>query len=85
MTELKQVVDRYCGYPNIHECGCERGDDCTKTTMCHVQSAIEDSEETIISLRKTLSDALTEVTSGNYVSRAYRCQEVLEKALCESS
>ena len=29
---------------NRYECGCERGGDCTKTTMCAVQSALEDAE-----------------------------------------
>ena len=27
-----------------HECGCERGDDCTTTTMCALQSAVEELE-----------------------------------------
>ena len=30
---------------NRYECGCERGGDCTKTTMCAVQSALEDLQE----------------------------------------
>jgi hypothetical protein len=32
---------------NRFQCGCELGDDCTKTTMCHVQTAIEDEQEEI--------------------------------------
>jgi len=27
---------------NNYECGCERGDNCTKTSMCAIQSALED-------------------------------------------
>ncbi len=29
-------------------CGCEVGDDCTKTTMCAVQAAVEDTREPLI-------------------------------------
>ncbi len=38
---------------NGFECGCERGDDCTKTTMCHIQSVVED-KDTIIEAAKDL-------------------------------
>jgi uncharacterized coiled-coil protein SlyX len=41
---------------NRFECGCERGGDCTKTTMCQVQSAIEDSEERIAELEAVIDD-----------------------------
>lgn len=27
------------------ECGCERGDDCTKTTVCAIESALQDQAE----------------------------------------
>ena len=36
---------------NTLECGCERGDDCTKTTMCHVQSVAEDRDELLDRIR----------------------------------
>ena len=39
--------------PN-HYCGCERGDDCTKTTMCYVQNVEQD-----------LSDELETATTEN--------------------
>ena len=40
------------------ECGCERGDNCTKTTMCHVQTAIE-------MTREAGADALEQLTKDN--------------------
>ncbi len=41
---------------NTYECGCERGDDCTKTTMCFVQGAIEDHEEKYNELKAAVLD-----------------------------
>ena len=28
-----------------HECGCERGDDCTMVTVCSLQTAVEELEQ----------------------------------------
>lgn len=39
---------------NRFECGCERGGDCTKTTMCALQSALEDKDVEIERLRAAL-------------------------------
>lgn len=41
---------------NRFECGCERGGDCTKTTMCALQSALEDRDAEIERLRKRLKE-----------------------------
>ena len=30
-----------------NECGCERGEDCTKTTVCAAQARVEQLEETL--------------------------------------
>ena len=30
---------------DLYECGCEYGESCTKTTMCAIQSALEDQRE----------------------------------------
>ncbi len=40
---------------NTFVCGCEMGEDCTKTTMCHVQSAIEDRDEQLDRIRDITS------------------------------
>ena len=39
---------------NYLRCGCEDGRDCTKTTMCHVQTAVEDYESEIERLHELL-------------------------------
>jgi hypothetical protein len=31
----------------MRECGCERGDACTKTTVCGIGAAVEDAVETL--------------------------------------
>ncbi len=49
-------------------CGCEVGDDCTKTTMCAVQAAVEDT-------REPLSDAL------DHIMRVCRNTDVQTKRL----
>lgn len=43
---------------NRFECGCERGGDCTKTTMCALQSALEDRDAEIEELRECELDLL---------------------------
>ena len=37
-------------------CGCEVGENCTKTTMCAVQSAVEDKDARIEELEAQLAD-----------------------------
>jgi hypothetical protein len=39
---------------NRLECGCERGRDCTKTTMCRVQRELEDSASELDQYRSAL-------------------------------
>jgi hypothetical protein len=29
----------------MRQCGCERGDDCTKTTVCAIETAVEDATD----------------------------------------
>ena len=41
----------------LPECGCERGGTCTKTTMCYVQSAMEDLQELVMELEAKLETA----------------------------
>lgn len=38
-------------------CGCELGGDCTKTTVCAIESALEDQADEIERLREALRDA----------------------------
>ena len=38
---------------NQYECACEHGENCTKTTMCKVQSAVEITESRIKDLETT--------------------------------
>ena len=44
-----------------NQCGCERGGDCTKTTMCQLQSAMEDQAEEIARLKAENAKLKTEV------------------------
>jgi len=43
---------------NRYQCGCERGGDCTKTTMCKVQAATEDYVEVLERVRDILRNDL---------------------------
>ena len=38
----------------MRRCGCEEGGDCTKTTVCEVDAALEDQAEYIRSLEEQL-------------------------------
>ena len=40
----------------MNRCGCEVGDDCTKTTMCHVQLALEDQAEEVERLQSIIDE-----------------------------
>jgi len=42
--------------PN-HYCGCERGDNCTKTTMCYVQNVEQDLRDELETLSVAVRDA----------------------------
>ena len=41
---------------NRFECGCERGGDCTKTSMCALQSALEDKDSEIEALKESRAE-----------------------------
>ena len=53
---------------NNYKCGCERGDNCTKTTMCAIQLALEDQGEEIERLTAELEadDKDSNYTFGPY-------------------
>ena len=59
------------------QCDCEIGGDCTKTTMCAIQSAVEDRDEEIERLTTEVRD-LQEI----HVNRVRECER-LEAALRE--
>jgi len=44
-----------------YECGCERGGDCTKTSMCFVQNVLEDQRE---ELQNQIRDAIDDTFDG---------------------
>jgi hypothetical protein len=48
---------------NNFECGCERGGDCTKTSMCALQNAVEDAVEELKAEIEILEGALNAATS----------------------
>ena len=41
---------------NRYECGCEFGCDCTKTTICAIQSAVEEKQEEIDALQEEIEE-----------------------------
>ena len=44
-----------------YECGCERGGDCTKTSMCFVQNVLEDQKE---DFENKIRVAIDDITDG---------------------
>lgn len=46
---------------NHLRCGCEDGYSCTKTTLCHVQTAVEDYESEIWNLTEQLGNLRDEL------------------------
>lgn len=42
-------------------CGCERGNQCTQTTVCHVQSVVSDLEEEHERFKEDVEDVLSSV------------------------
>lgn len=62
-------------------CECERGGDCTKTTMCHVQSAIEEGREEIEGLKVSITDAIAMLDNDLYKHRVRSARNCLRDAL----
>ena len=44
-------------YINRYECGCERGGLCTRTTMCAIQTALEDAKSKLEELNAVVEAA----------------------------
>lgn len=66
---------------DMYRCGCEQGGDCTKTTHCAIQSAVEDREEQIELLRKALDDAIAHLRHDLYRGRVPAAIAIMEDAL----
>lgn len=66
---------------NYRPCGCERGGDCTKTTMCAFQSDIEDLEEDKRILREAILTAVAILRNDRFRTRVKSALFELEDAL----
>lgn len=63
---------------NRFECGCERGGDCTKTTMCQLQDALEDKDAEIERLECSL--VISRGKHQNAIDEIERMKPVIDAA-----
>jgi hypothetical protein len=61
---------------NRFKCACEYGDNCTKTTMCAIDSAVEDQKSDFLIGLQRIQDVLDDPCWGNL---SERIQEELTK------
>ncbi len=64
-------------------CGCEDGDNCTKTTVCAVENAVEDADTQSEDLKTAIRDAIDILDNELFATRAIEARQKLADTLDE--